>query len=500
MTREKVYLTVQRLLEHAREQVEKKDVESAIAYAEQMLVQEPDNADALLLLGTLHLQSGRARAALCYLEKAANTYPDRSDYCQLASQACFLIEKHMDALSYCDKALAIAPSASLYVDSAKVFYQMKDYTACVARCDVGLGAFPDTPLLWLFKGMALRHVSDTPEAKDAQALIKQAIESGKLPPAFVILGAKELAYIHEEARDFSAAYQTFLEANRVYHVSKGITSDTPPELIQQAKTIYNFATQDIDVERLWQAPANESVPAPVFLLGFACSGVDVIQQALAATTYDHITIHSAFLHLSLSSYKTPTANYPLYLQKLAPEKLGDLRSLYYRQVRNAMGNICDRYPILDASIASMQHILAIRSIFPGAKIIMVHRDPKDMLIDCVREVFDPNAFTLYFKSLETAAAYYDACMKAFYASVNYVSRQIIHTCRYEALLSSFDSEFAKLMAFVDPEYNGKKPTLDELNVRYKPGAAADYEPLFASVDPILKQHIDVYNELKEYVA
>ena len=89
----------------------------------------------------------------------------------------------------------------------------------------------------------------------------------------------------------------------------------------------------------------------------------------------------------------------------------------------------------------------VHLLFPQAKIVLVLRDPRDVIVSCFRSRFELNAAMIQFLSLESAARYYDAVM-----SLAKVSRErlplSLHVLRYEDLVADLRGESMKLMEFL----------------------------------------------------
>ncbi|MFT5682994.1 MAG: putative TPR repeat methyltransferase, partial [Myxococcota bacterium] len=85
-------------------------LDDARAAYEQLLSTEPDNAEALNLLGVLHLQQGRPKPAAAVLGRAASRRPDRSDIHNNFGNALRALGDAAGAIAAWEKALHIDPS------------------------------------------------------------------------------------------------------------------------------------------------------------------------------------------------------------------------------------------------------------------------------------------------------------------------------------------------------------------------------------------------------
>jgi hypothetical protein len=93
----------------------------------------------------------------------------------------------------------------------------------------------------------------------------------------------------------------------------------------------------------------------------------------------------------------------------------------------------------------------IARLFPAARIIVMRRDPRDVVLSCFRSNFAPTPAAVEFTELDRTARHYDAVMRtqeAFLAALP-VAR---HELRYEALVAEFESETRRLCDFLGTEW------------------------------------------------
>ena len=124
----------------------------------------------------------------------------------------------------------------------------------------------------------------------------------------------------------------------------------------------------------------------------------------------------------------------------------------------------DKLP-LNLALLPLIHLL-----FPGAKIILALRDPRDVIVSCYRNRFAMNAAMFQFLSLETSAHYYDAVM-----ALTVVSRAklplSLHVLRYEDLVGDLRGTARSLLEFLGVEW-----TDDVLNHVETPRSGARSAP------------------------
>jgi tetratricopeptide (TPR) repeat protein len=197
----------------------------------------------------------------------------------------------------------------------------------------------------------------------------------------------------------------------------------------------------------WRRP-REAAPQPspaaghIFVLGFPRSGTTFLGQVLDAhpqvATMDEVET----LGEAGRSYLADETG--LARLAAAPEaELEGHRAAYWRRVRS-LGVEPDGRTVVDKLPMNTLGLPLIARLFPGAKVVFVRRDPRDVILSCFRRQFTPSGMSFEFLSLEGAARYYDAVMKLA-ESYRAALPLDLAVLRYEDLVGDFAGETAKLL-------------------------------------------------------
>jgi hypothetical protein len=89
----------------------------------------------------------------------------------------------------------------------------------------------------------------------------------------------------------------------------------------------------------------------------------------------------------------------------------------------------------------------VHLLFPDAKVVLLLRDPRDVILGCFRSRFVLNAAMFRFLSLESAARYYDAVMASAEAARERFPLAL-HVLRYEDLVADLRAKATRLMHFL----------------------------------------------------
>lgn len=130
------------------------------------------------------------------------------------------------------------------------------------------------------------------------------------------------------------------------------------------------------------------------------------------------------------------------LADLSPAEVAARRRDYWRLAEQAGGDLTGRV-VVDQTALNTIHLPAIARLFPDAKVVFAIRDPRDVVFSCFRRKFEPNAFTLEFHSLESAAEVYDRTMQLAELSREKLGAAPIDV-RYEDVVADFDGATRRL--------------------------------------------------------
>jgi tetratricopeptide (TPR) repeat protein len=160
--------------------------------------------------------------------------------------------------------------------------------------------------------------------------------------------------------------------------------------------------------RLATAFPNEAA-GHVFLVGFPRSGTTLLEQALAGHPSVVALEERPLLAAPYQAFLRSDAGCAR-LERLSAGEADAWRAHYWAAVR-AEGVDASGRVFLDKSPAGTVDLPLIATLFPEARVLFAVRDPRDVVLSCLRNHFQMNAMTYAFTSLEETARCYDACMR-----------------------------------------------------------------------------------------
>ena len=182
----------------------------------------------------------------------------------------------------------------------------------------------------------------------------------------------------------------------------------------------------------------------VFLLGFPRSGTTLVEQILG-TIDGVITIEEEpTLALAATRYFSPAGI--VRLNAITSAELAELREDYWARVATASADVAGK-TFIDMDPFKAPSLPLIARLFPKAKIVLVRRDPRDVVWSCFRHTFAFSPIALELTTLERTARYYDAVM-TLTAACREAFALAVHEVRYEALVRDFDATTQALCGFL----------------------------------------------------
>ena len=180
----------------------------------------------------------------------------------------------------------------------------------------------------------------------------------------------------------------------------------------------------------------------IFLLGYPRSGTTLVEQALAslpgvATLEETQTLAEAEALLAASGLSS--------LAALSDNEAQRLRDAYWQAVSRAGVAVAGR-TFVDMDPSKSLALPLIARLFPSAKVIVMRRDPRDVVWSCFRRAFIINTMTREFTSLDRIARHYDAVMRLTERCLGTLPIDA-HTVVYEDLVRDFDGVTRALCTF-----------------------------------------------------
>jgi len=192
-------------------------------------------------------------------------------------------------------------------------------------------------------------------------------------------------------------------------------------------------------------PPADPAPTHAFLVGFPRSGTTLLEQALAGHPGVQTLEEAPTLAAHFAEFLSSAAGCAR-LARLDADQADAWRARYWAEAR-AHGIGSSGGLFVDKAPAGTLSLPLIAKLFPDAKILFALRDPRDVVLSCLRNAFQMNAMTYAFTTLEETAACYCACMAMAEVYRRVLALDLIEV-RHEVLVEDFDGELARIAGFL----------------------------------------------------
>lgn len=418
------------------------DHAGAAALFERALQMNPREVEAIVGLAGLHRASGRLRDAALRCDEAIAAAPD---YAEAWLERAYVMAAGgvMDEARRCyEEVLARKPGhAAAHAGLASLAARDGEADAGRRHAKAALAADPLNP----GAATALATIElEAGDAKAARAIVDPALArlSRPAPERMELLHA--LGDACNRLGDASAAFAAYSRANADFAaINAPLFAGRPSHCSFIEDVAAGMAAMEM---AHWQAPALSDRTAPhIFVLGYPRSGNTLLENVLAS-----LPLTAAIEELpTLRETETAFLADPAGLARFAalPEAaLAPYRSAYWQRVGSALGGNPAGSTLVDMDPLKSIRLPLIARLFPSARILLVRRDPRDVVWSCFRTSFALSNAAMDFTTLEGAARHYAALMRLIETAIAKLPLAV-HEVHYHHLVQNFDATTQAICVF-----------------------------------------------------
>ena len=321
------------------------------------------------------------------------------------------------------------------------------------------------------------------DAARAAADLAALLRSPALTPTNRVVAEGYLGEALDKLGRYDEAFAAFTRANQQQHAQSAATwaADTGPLSLTAVERLTAFV-EGVDLSTWRPAPpSHPGDPSPVFLVGFPRSGTTLLDQILASHPKITTLEERDTLVDSAMALVKPEGGFDFWAT-LSDADIEQMRTLYWQQVQAGLLGQRMRDVFVDKLPLNAVLLPVIYRLFPDAKIVFAIRDPRDTVLSCYQQRFGLTAAMFQLLRLDTASRYYDAVMKLVSASRAKLPLAV-HEVRYEAVESDFDATVGGLLEFLGvPWDDGVRNYAETAKTRAigTPSASQVVQPLYAT--------------------
>ncbi len=257
-----------------------------------------------------------------------------------------------------------------------------------------------------------------------------------------------LGMVYDRLGQAERAFDAFMQAKEVLHTLLGEAPDDDLYGLAVAARMQRlFAVLAKDSS----APADDTTGiAPVFLVGFPRSGTTLLDQILASHPRIVVLEERETLRDVLNDHAISDSRLTEFAH-CDDGVLQKYRDGYWARVSGCMPERPRDKLFIDKLPLNTMMLPLIHRLFPSARIIFAVRDPRDVVLSCFMQSFEPNAAMRHFFTLQSTVRYYTAVMEVGRQALS-VFPGCMHRLRYEDLVEDTAAEAGRLLAFLGVEW------------------------------------------------
>lgn len=281
------------------------------------------------------------------------------------------------------------------------------------------------------------------------ALLKTAVKGDDRTRAFTLLGdaLDRQDRTHEAFAAYGRAQRNF---RAIYTTTLSPSPDRPSHrsFIETIEAqVREAGAQNVAVPRTEGfAEVAGAATRHVFLLGYPRSGTTLVENVLASAL-DVVALEERDTLVDTDEVLVANDGTMPALDTLGPATVEALRTAYWQRVTAMAGDVRGK-TFVDMNPFNGIKLPIIARLFPDARILIMRRDPRDIVLSCYRINFTPSTAAWAFSDVAETARHYDALMRLTELCREHLPLAF-HEVRYDRLVSDFEQTVRELAAFLE---------------------------------------------------
>lgn len=421
------------------------DYSGAHRLLKEALALAPGDVMVLGAIGAVLRKEHRLDEALAVLDRVVAAEPRHSAAWLERGYTLEALRLEAAAAESYSRALALDPALAPALGKlADIAARKGDRVAAEAHANRALAIDPDNPAAtFAAAAMELEDRDGEGAAARLERLLRIPLKPDDRTRALTLFGDAL-----DQLDRCAQAFETWREAQRNFRAAYGPLLEPGPgrpshrAFIETITALVERATQAAKPEA--GPPVDGAASGHVFLLGYPRSGTTLVENILAsapgvAALEEQDTLADSDGVLIANDGTMPD------LDALDPSLLADLRARYWARVRDLAGDVAGRV-FVDMNPFNGMKLPIIARLFPDARILIMRRDPRDVVLSCFRINFTPSAGTFAFTDLEETARHYDAMMCLIELCRTRLPLAF-HEVRYDRLIADFEATVRAMAEF-----------------------------------------------------
>ncbi|HHJ16539.1 MAG TPA: sulfotransferase family protein [Gammaproteobacteria bacterium] len=428
----------------------RKDVWSALQSAKKAVELAPDNVDCWFNLGLAQLYCNFPVAALASFRRVREKNPGHRFVWQFLGQSyegCGDYEKAVDCYQRTLDSFPGDVAILSFVARRFEMMQMADRCRELARKIITLE--PDHVDANIMLARLDRYDGNHEPARERLDRLLQA----DLAVVDRVNVCNEKGHLLDRMGEYGNAFECFA-AKRMLENTDNARQFDAGVIHQQVRRLKRAITPEA-VQSWERYDCRDGLPSPVFLVAFPRSGTTLLEKILA-TNESLVTSNESnllqYVRGSLKRIARSGHDYPDVLNHLDRRQILSARRLYWEYARAVLGAEIEGKVLLDKLPLNIIDVALINRIFPESRILFVSRDPRDVCLSNLMQIYLQNNAMSAFNTLEGSARLYADVMGLWFYYRKTLEMNLFEI-RYEDLVSDPERHVRELIGFLGFEWS-----------------------------------------------
>ena len=487
----------------AWERIEQGDVAGAFELLQAALRLVPNDPSTLVNIAALLRAQGRLRDAVLYCDAAINAAPNYADAWLERGYVLASGGSNAAAIECYRRVIALEPgNAAAHAGLAAFAARDGDYASGTNHAEKALASDPGNAVATA----ALATIAlETGQPARACDLLEPHLVALDRPSTDRALMLNQLGDAFSKLGEPARAYDAYVRSNRDFATINQASvagRQTPTDFVNAVTA--GIATMN---PAQWRKAKPAALPNQaarhLFLLGHPRSGNTLVETILASidgvvALEERSTLVAADMEFLVGE------NGLARLSALTQSAIEPYRRAYWDKVESTAPGARGQ-TLLDMDPLKSLRLPLIARLFPEARVILMRRDPRDVVWSCFHTYFVLSNAAMAFTTLEATARHYDAVMRLTEAAIERLPLNV-HVVRYDQLVGDFEATTRALCEFAGLPWHAELIRFDRTaRVRGVSTASATqvrkplydgtrqwepYAPFLAEVTPILASWIE----------
>lgn len=449
------------------------DHRAARALFDRALALEPDNPGVLTGLAIWHRQQGALREAVLACDAAIRIAPGYADAWTERGTVLSGGGSVKAAVESFTHAVRLAPHNPIaFAGLASQLFLDGKPTGAEQAARQALALDPSNLLAAATLGGVL---VDRGESEQAVRLLAPLVERAPTSNDRAI-AANWLARASERLGDYDGAFACYALGKADFaqvHASAGSGRPTQTQFVE---AVADAVDEIGGTAFVGQEPDSTigAISPHIFLMGYPRSGTTLVENVLAslpgvAASEEWPTFGDAD-HRFLAGDATAISAGLRAFAALDQSGRDAVRAAYWRQAV-AAGVPRDASAFVDMDPIKATRLPLIARLFPDARVLIMRRDPRDVVWSCFKTSFAMTSNTLEYTSLERTARHYDAMMRLTDLALATLPLTAMEV-QYRALVREFEATTKAICAFAGLPWSENVGRFDRTAERRGVGTAS----------------------------